>query len=75
VKEAENTAHTKPVKSPSPDRRPSNVIVNTRSPGLQELKKQITPIKEEATALKILQKIEHREKYTPIDTPKHPYAS
>jgi hypothetical protein len=45
VKEAENTAHTKPVKSPSPDRRPSNVIVNTRSPGLQEIKKQITPIK------------------------------
>lgn len=62
---------TKPIKSPSPDRSPANAIANTRSPGLQEIKKQITPIKEEATALKILQKIEHREKYTPADTPKH----
>jgi hypothetical protein len=62
--------NTNPIKSPSPDRRPANVIANTRSPGLQEIKKQITPIKEEPTALKILQKIEYREKYTPIDTPK-----
>lgn len=58
----ENIISKKPIQSPSPDRKSSNVICVTRSPPLQEIKKQITPIREEPTALKILQKIESRDK-------------
>jgi hypothetical protein len=41
----EYTINTQPIKSPSPDKKSSNMIAYTRSPALQEINKHITPIR------------------------------
>lgn len=59
----------KPLKSPSPDSKSSNIIVNTRSPEVGEIKRHITPIKQEPTAQKISLKISGRERNINETTP------
>jgi len=37
---------TKPVKTPSPDRKSANIIKSTRSPELSDIKRQTTPLRQ-----------------------------
>ncbi len=37
----------KPVRSPSPDKKAANIITSTRSPEITEIKRHLTPLKEE----------------------------
>lgn len=39
----------RPLKSPSPDKKSANIIVSTRSPDIHELKRTVTPSKEEGS--------------------------
>jgi hypothetical protein len=62
----------RPIKSPSPDKKSANIITSTRSPDIHELKRSITPTREELGTLRGSQRSEVKEKHFQlIATPSH----
>ena len=43
----EHSYINKPVRSPSPDKKAANIITSTKSPEITEIKRHLTPLKDE----------------------------